>query len=341
MTSAANYPIPLWRVVLDGKDLTDRIKPRLLDLTLSECRGDEADQLDLRIHDHDGLMDIPKRGVTLTVAIGWVDTGLVEKGTFKVDEVEHSGSPDIITIRARSADFSQQFRARREFSWHDTTVGAIVRNIAGRQGLQPRVAARLASVAIKHLDQTNESDAALLTRLGKRFDAVATVKAGTLIFAPIGSGQTATGKTLPTVTILRNEGDQHSYKLVDRDKYSGVRAFWHNTKVAKRKGVLVGKVDNAKRLKETFGSEQAAKEAAQAEWLRIQRGGAQMSYSLALGRPDLYPEQPAKVSGFKPVIDATDWLVSKVTHAVTSSGYTTQLELETGGAAGAEAVSED
>ncbi len=28
-----NYPIPQWRVVLDGVDLTERIAPRLLDLT--------------------------------------------------------------------------------------------------------------------------------------------------------------------------------------------------------------------------------------------------------------------------------------------------------------------
>ena len=63
--------IPAWRVTLDGADLTARIRPRLLDLTLSENRGEEADQLDLRIHDHDGRMDIPRRGVVIAVAIGW------------------------------------------------------------------------------------------------------------------------------------------------------------------------------------------------------------------------------------------------------------------------------
>lgn len=37
-----SYSIPQWRVVLDGIDLTERIAPRLLDLTLTECRGGEA-----------------------------------------------------------------------------------------------------------------------------------------------------------------------------------------------------------------------------------------------------------------------------------------------------------
>lgn len=82
-----SYPIPKRRVVLDGADLT-------------ECRGGEADQLDLRIHYHDGKMALSKRTVLLAVALGWKATGLIDEGTFIVDEVEYSGSPDIITARA-------------------------------------------------------------------------------------------------------------------------------------------------------------------------------------------------------------------------------------------------
>lgn len=194
-----SYPIPQWRVVLDGTDLTERIAPRLLDLTLTECRGGEADQLDLRIHDHDGKMALPKRGVRLAVALGWKATGLVDKGTFIVDEVEYSGAPDIITVRARSADLTADMRTRRERSWHNTTLGAVLNTLAGEHGLTPRVADALARIKLPHLDQANESDMNLLTRLGQRFDAVATVKGGALVFAPIGAGTTATGKPLPTV----------------------------------------------------------------------------------------------------------------------------------------------
>jgi hypothetical protein len=54
-----------------------------------------------------------------------------------------------------------------------------------------------------------------------------------------------------------------------------------------------------------------------------------MSYSLAMGIPELRPELPVTVSGFKPEIDGTDWLVQQVTHDIDeSSGYTCSLELE-------------
>ncbi|MCF5940924.1 phage late control D family protein, partial [Xanthomonas perforans] len=166
-----SYSIPQWRVVLDGIDLTERIAPRLLDLTLTECRGGEADQLDLRIHDHDGKIALPKRGVRLAVALGWKATGLVDKGSFIVDEVEYSGAPDVITVRARSADLTANVRTRRERSWHNTTLGAVLNTLAGEHGLTPRVAESLAKIKLPHLDQANESDMNLLTSLGQRFDA--------------------------------------------------------------------------------------------------------------------------------------------------------------------------
>lgn len=47
------------------------------------------------------------------------------------------------------------------------------------------------------------------------------------------------------------------------------------------------------------------------------------------------------VSGFKPEIDGTDWLVAKTTHTVDGSGgFVTALELERGGSASAELASQ-
>lgn len=341
MSSAAPYAIPAWRAVLDGRDLTDRIRPRLLELRLTECRGGEADQIDLAIHDHDGRMALPRRGVLLNVAIGWVDSGLVDKGSFRVDEVEYRGSPDVITVRARSADLTDPMRTRRERSWHATTLGAVVRNLAGEHGLKPRIASALAAIAIDHLDQTNESDVHLLTRLAQRFDAVATVKAGSLLFMPIGSGVTASGLALPSATVARRDGDQFTYSVTDRDTYSGARAYWHDKSGARRKSVLAGDSGNAKRLRTTFSSEKIARENAQAEWRRLQRGTARLSYQLALGRAELFPEQRLIVTGFKPEIDGAGWLIERATHSITGSGgFTTQLELETVAAA-ASAVGDE
>lgn len=324
------YPIPRWKVTVAGTDVTDRIRPRLIDLTLTEARKGEADELELKIHDHDGRVEMPKRGETIKVSIGFHDSGLIEKGTFKVDEVEHSGSPDIITIRARSADLTHQLRNRRERSWHDVTLGAILENIAGEHSLKPSIDKDLGTRRIDHLDQTNESDVNLLQRLAKRFDAVATVKNGALIFQPIGKGETAGGLKLPTAVIERASGDQHRYSLVDRDsEYSGVTASYHDKKTGKKKDVTAGEKGNAKKIRKTFATEQEAKENADAEQRRVKRAGANFSYTMAIGRPDLYPEMKITVKGFKKEIDSEKWIIARATHTITgSAGFTTQLELE-------------
>ena len=127
---------PTYRLRLDGQDITPQINARLISLSLEEARGDTADQLDLVLSDHDGALALPRKGVKIDLAIGFGQE-LVDKGRFVVDEVEHSGAPDTITIRARSADLRDSLRVRRDQSWHATTLGDIVKTIAGQRGRVP------------------------------------------------------------------------------------------------------------------------------------------------------------------------------------------------------------
>lgn len=95
---------PDYMLMLDSRDITGNISDRLMSMTLTDNRGFEADQLDIELNDADGQVGLPVRGAVLTVYIGWkVCHGMQRK--FTVDEVEHRGAPDVVTIRARSADF--------------------------------------------------------------------------------------------------------------------------------------------------------------------------------------------------------------------------------------------
>ncbi|WP_337118049.1 contractile injection system protein, VgrG/Pvc8 family, partial [Staphylococcus aureus] len=95
-----------------------------------------------------------------------------------VDEVEHSGAPDVLNIRARSADMREGLARKRERSWHEQTLGQIISAIAMEYALQPLIEVALAAIGLPHLDQTAESDLNLLTRLAHDNDAIASVKAG-------------------------------------------------------------------------------------------------------------------------------------------------------------------
>lgn len=334
MTDNSRYRRPGYRITLGGTDITPRVNGRLVRLTLREQRGLEADQLDLVLADHDGALALPRRGAELAVAFGWQDEGLIDKGLFTVDEVQHSGAPDQLTLRARSADLRGKLPGKRSQSWHEHTLGEIVDTIAQRHGLDPVIGDTLGGIRVGHIDQTDESDLNFLTRLGERFDAIAAVKAGRMLFTQAGQALTASGLAMPGIALARRDGDQHRYSTTDRDAYSGVKAFWNDTQGAERQSVLAGSDDNAKQLRPTYGSEADALDAARAEWRRLQRGLAEFELTMAHGRADVLPESPLRVSGFKPEIDATPWLITEVEHSLGDNGFGTRMQCEVmGGAA--------
>lgn len=325
----AAYPVPAFRLSVDGLDIAQKISPRLMSLELTDNRGVEADQLTITLSDHDGLLTIPPKGAVLRLWLGWSDTGLVDKGTYTVDETEHSGAPDVLSIRARSADLRKGLKTKRERSWSNTTLGEVLGDIAIGNNLTATIAGALDSLPILQLDQANESDANLISRLGEEFDAVASVKAGCLLCLPAGGGKTASGLDLPHITLTRIDGDQHRYLQADRDSYDGVRAYYYDVNSAKKQEAIAGGGDNLKDLRHTYSDQQSALRAARSEFRRLQRGSATLSYSLAMGRPDLIPELTYTLQGVKAEIDEIIWYGGNVQHSLTADGgYTVSLELE-------------
>lgn len=325
----AAYPVPAFRLTVDGNDIAQIISPRLMSLELTDNRGIEADQLSITLSDHDGLLSIPPKGAVVRLWLGWSDTGLVDKGTYTVDETEHSGAPDVLSIRARSADLRKGLKTKRERSWSNTTLGDVLGDIAIGNGLTATIAGALDGLPILQLDQANESDANLISRLGEEFDAVASVKAGCLLCMPAGGGKTVSGLDLPHITLTRADGDQHRYLLADRDSYDGVRAYFYDVNSAKKQEAIAGGGENLKDLRHTYSDKQSALRAARAEFNRLRRGSATLSYTLAVGRPDLIPELTYTLQGVKAEIDEIIWYGGNVQHNLSpDNGYTMSLELE-------------
>lgn len=325
----AAYPVPAFRLAVDGLDIAQIISPRLMSLELTDNRGVEADQLSITLSDHDGLLMIPPKGAVVRLWLGWSDTGLVDKGIYTVDETEHSGAPDVLSISARSADLRKGLKTKRERSWSNTTLGDVLGDIAIGNGLTATIAGALDGLPILQLDQANESDANLISRLGEEFDAVASVKAGCLLCLPAGGGKTASGMDLPHITLTRADGDQHRYLQADRDSYDGVRAYYYDVNSAKKQEAIAGGGDNLKDLRHTYSDQQSALRAARAEFRRLQRGSATLSYTLAMGRPDLIPELTYTLQGVKEEIDEIIWYGGNVQHSLSADGgYTVSLELE-------------
>lgn len=326
----ANYPHAFYKIVVNGVDIGGLVQTRLMRLTITDNRGIEADTVEIELSDHDGSLGIPPKGADMEIWIGWSNEGLVYKGKYTIKEREHSGVPDVLTIRGASADLKATFKKKKERSFDNKTIADIINTIASEQNLKAIIHDSLGQITLAHIDQ-NESDANLITRIADEHDAIATVKNGYLLFMPKGESKTISGLDLPTFFITRNMGDSHRWSDTDgADEVSGVTVFYYDNDKAERQKVTVGMSDeNTRELRNIQRDEKSAKRVAQSEFNRIKSKSATFSYKLAYGKPDLIPEMQVQFMGLKSEIDDIIWLGSRVVHTLSAdSGFVTDVELE-------------
>lgn len=360
----ARHLTPQAELTIDGRRFGTQAMSRIISISLTDKRGFEADELTIELDDHDGTIAIPKTGSKITLKLGYQETGLVEKGEYLVSEFTASGSPDRLSITARAADLAEALAEQVEKSWHKQTLYQIIEAIAKKHKYAYIISKDYQNTKIDHIDQTNESDASFMSRLAEQYDAIATIKNGKLLFIPAGESQTASGQPIQPTTITRASGDSHSFTYSSSNSYQAVRAYYTDKKTGQKKEVIVNK-DNAypnkkttqqtktvkgktfkakkketdnqkvntdgqkiKTLRHLYATESGAWSGARGAFKKIQRGVAEFSITLAVGRPDLYPETPAVVKGFKPEIDAEAWLITEVSHKIDSGGYTASIQFE-------------
>lgn len=324
--------IAAWRVLWNGKDITKRLDPDLSELTLTEKSGKEADELSITIVDPNIQFKLPKKGDEITVALGWekgsdIEIGLIEKGKFIVSDFQVSGHPDVLTINAKSADFTKTHHNRKPQKHIGKTLGQITRDVARALGLGAKIALELENIQIPAVLKTAKSDLALLKELGELFDAIATIKNKTLIFAKKGAKTTPGGRQFPTFEITRHFAPKFQYSEEAKTETDGVTAKYHDRKEAKTKKVTSGK-SGGKTLRKVYASESEAAAAAKTHHAKSNRATKKLELDLSLGRADISPPAKIKVSNYRPEIDAINWHVTTATHTFGAKGLATKLTLE-------------
>ena len=324
-----DYPYPIFRVEVDGIDISSVMASRLMSLSIKDNRGLVVDSVDIELDDADGMLSIPPKGDIIQVWLGWSNTGLISKGTYKVDSTSHRGAPDVLSISAMANDVSEGLKQKRERSWSNNTIEEIFKKVGAEYEMKVIVHEKFASKVIKYIAQ-NESDANLITRIADENDAIATVKNGHLILLPRGASQTVSGLNLPRVQISRKDGDQHNYTNgTSTENITGVKAYYYADNKAKKLHIVVGdSEDNLKEIRYIHRDKTTAELAANAEYNRCKRTSQKLTYSLAKGYAKLIPELEFEFVGLKPEIDDIIWLGTNITHSLSDSGFTTTVELE-------------
>lgn len=317
---------PAFKIVAAGVNITDQISERLLSLVVTDEAGGKSDRVQITLDDRDNAIELPLPGAPLVVSMGYEETYLAPMGIFTADEVVAKGPPDKVIIRGKAANLGGSIKGQITRAWDDSTIADIVGTIAGAHGLKAKVSEAFRDIIYSHLDQTDESDISLLTRLAKDHDAIASVKGETLVFMGKGEGKTASGIPMPP-RIMRKDGNiRWSMTLASRGKFGSVEASWHNQQTGTRDKVTTGEGAPVKRLRHVYPDQDEARRAARAKLDEMGRGNDTLSVTM-LGDPLIAAEAQILASGFRVGVSGT-WSIKSARHEIAGGGYTTSIEAE-------------
>lgn len=320
---------PIATVEVNGQPVTGAFRSRLIRLTITDRAGGEADSVSIELLDGEPFLEIPGKGATIRVWLGYRETGARYMGTFVADSVELPCAPWRMRITGKAADVRAKLKQQKTRHWDGKTMGEIVQAIAGEHGLTPVVSESVASIRYDWLGQLDESDLHLLTRLGERHGALVSYKDGKLVFAERGAGRSGSGQPMTVLTIHRSELIPGTclVRFADRGRHRRVVARWQDKGEQKRKEVEIEEDDEASPdfvLPETYASEEEATKAARAKAREQQAESDTVEFDM-LGNPDLKAGTPFRLADVRPGVDGLEWTVDPATHEYSKSGYITRV----------------
>ena len=319
---------PDFRIEVDGsQDATAAIRDRLLQLSVTDEAGEQSDSAEIRIDDRGGAVALPRKGSRLSISLGWLDGKMTPAGEFTVDETALEGPPDTLVIRARGADMRSSLKSRKSRSWSDVSLGELVAGIASEHGLEGRVGESLRAVRIPHLDQTEESDLHLLTRVARDYDAIAKPASGKLLLVPRGEASSATGRRMPAVEIEPADASRWRASLADRGDYSAVTARWRDAGAAGSVTEEAGSGEPVYALRRLYPSSGEARDAARAKLRELLRGTGRLAITLEPGKPEIAAEAELLLKGFRDGLEGR-WICTRAVHRIGDGGYSTSVTAE-------------
>ncbi|MFW9080390.1 phage late control D family protein [Pseudomonas sp. P2757] len=298
------------------------LNQRLISWEHIDAAGMESDQLTLVI-DLEGLDGLPTLGGKIGLRVGYLESGLVEKGQFKVTRLTPTLFPLRLTLVATAAPFSgkdeTRFKERRTASHGPTTLGALFRQLVLPHGFSPRVDPELALIRIAHVDQSNETDMSFITRLARKYDAVAKPFNDLYVLAKPAQLKNLSGQVIPDVRLSvtsNNRPGDHAFisaalEETARTQNQGCKTCFWDIAAGKLREVITGS-EPYKVIRQKQPSEEEAKAIGEAEVRKMLREKYKLKVTCP-GNPLLAAEGLLVLDDTWPDFMRGRWSIEKVT----------------------------
>ncbi len=309
---------PDFRILVNDKDVTESLRPYLVDIEYTDDIDDEADGFSIKFQGKEFIP--PSFKDVLKVWIGYQDN-LWFIGSFIVLKPRLEYETMEVVVTATPVDFGSDIKEKRTMAYENVTLDQILHKIASRYKLG--IKNSFPKRSYKHKSQTNQSDLDFMQRLAKESGATFAIKNNMIIFRP-KNGSDGDGE-LPSFTIDAKNTKGLWLETLDKTAYGSCVASWHSTKENKTKSVTVGKGSPVLHIKSTFKDESDARMKALARLDESRRGEARGGFEcegmnvIAGSRMSLSNLPPGWPSSFG---------VKQARHVWGEGGYTVSVELE-------------
>lgn len=309
----------------NGKNISTSVEKYLESFQYTDPASGESDSISITLGnwDNNWLTGwFPDKGATLKAelyAYNWRkegDTQHLNCGTFSLDEISFTGTPDTMTMGAVSAPANDAFQTtERTKTWEGVTIKQIASDIGGRYGLA--VAYDAPEIKITSIEQSKATDSAFLSTICKDYGLSLKVYSKKLVIF-----DRAAYKAKPAVaTISKADMLNYTFNTTLVGTYTGGELTYTTNAGAE----VTAKLGSGPRILKANVSASTAAEAKQKLAAAVEEanhGETTLSFS-TIGNPQLVAGQCINIKGLG-VADGK-YYIDKATHSLSDS-YTTAFE---------------
>lgn len=325
---------PLVRVTVDGEPLAELGFQALSSVRVTDVAGFVSDSAEITFANMSALsrFAMPEPGAEIEVALGYLGS-FKKMGLYIADEIEEASPPRVINVSCRAKAHGETksglapMQQQKTRAWPaGLTVKSIASTIASENGLKPGVTAAAGSIVPGHIDQIDESDLSVLTRIALAHDLVAKPAGGVLFVGRRADALKASGAPTPIISLREAEVTRWSMRRGLGEAAGTVIATYRDLDQGRDIEVKLGDKEPVRRLRQRFRSEEEARAAADVEARRSSRAKEALEIEMA-GNPNVVAEAKIIPLDFSAAASG-EWIVESVSHEVSDAGYSTRLRAQ-------------
>lgn len=335
------------QVIFAGVDITKDIRPYLLDITYTDNEEDEADDLQIKLQDRNGLwmqqwlteaeMATAAAKLSMGAVIirkNWNSDGsdrVLDCGNFELDNVKASGPPSTVTIKGTALPYSAQIRqTKKSKAWEAYTLSGIANEMAANAGMTCMYEAE-ADPYYARAEQYKVSDIAFLSELCHQAGISLKVTNNIIVLFD----QAKYESQQPIMTIWHGDGSYSSYNLnssAAETKYASCRVSYTDPKTGKCIEGIAKTEDYNDEASSNQQLEITAKVANVTEAEELAAKHLRLYNKFSKTASFSLPGNPGISAGLTVELKAWGgwdgrYIIKQAVHNVGSSGYTTKITL--------------